>query len=1024
MILRINFVCQQMDKLLKNYWPLFCLIFLEIMLFATNYKLGTYFLGWDNLFPEMNFSENLRRSFFGIWQEYRGLGLLDGMSFAANIPHYAFLYLLSLFLPISLLRYSFIFLMHFLGGVGVYFLTRELIGNHPKVKWISLFGAIFYLLNIGTVQMFFVPYELFTVHFAFVPLLILLVIKYLKSGLKKYLLYFFVLSFLSSPQAHVPTIFIVYLIALSCVLLCHLIFSGKKGLVKIAMIVILTFAANSFWGLPYIYSTFANASTITNSKINQMSTEEIYLKNKAYGDFTNVALMKGFSFDFIDTLSSEGYMMQAWRTHTQQPIFIIFGFALFGLNLVGILNSIKNKEKRFYPFIVMFLFSFLMLADNIPILGSVSSLSRNYIPYFDQLFRFTFTKFAILYAFVSAIFIGFGVVVLIDLASKVKHLDKVLWLFLFLVLGYYSLPSWEGNFLYQKQRLEIPKEYFSLVDFLKNQDKNSRVALIPQTSLWGWTYTKWGYQGSGFIWYGIPQATLDGAFYPWSRNNENYYWELTQAFFQKDKNLFYSVLDKYQIKWLVVDENLRSPLSKNSDYKKQIQEVIEKSDKINLEEKFGDIRVYRVNLSQKIQNFTFINPRLPTVAPSYQWGSIDQGYIENGNYISLENGKSDLYYPFRTLFTGRVQNELEFKITDNGEYFSFKTQIPKEAVEGKLIIPALKEGGFSNKPPEIFLDDELVQFDVSENSPTEVLLSYIKNGVLEVKVPKAMEYTNLEPAALNLAPKICNAFNSGVYQHERITEGGEEILKMTSIGSDNCLSLSVPNLVQKNGYLVKIKSQHIEGKSLLFALINQTSNRADLEINLPKNNIPQDSYFIVPPMELGGVGYTFYFDNVSYGSLKTVNNLGRIIINPIPYQFLTSLKVTTRPINHYPSNINITTDHPNPSLYDITVDEKQLEKFGNAAILVLSQSFDSGWKAYNVKDKGVWNSFFPFIFGQELKQHILVNNWENGWVINNAQIVIVYLPQYLEYLGFLIVFATFLWFAFWYLLNIYRHKRI
>ena len=67
--------------------PLAVIVLLEVLLFFTNVQKGTYFLGWDNLFPEMNFRENIHRSMFSVWQQYRGLGVVDGMSYAANLPH-------------------------------------------------------------------------------------------------------------------------------------------------------------------------------------------------------------------------------------------------------------------------------------------------------------------------------------------------------------------------------------------------------------------------------------------------------------------------------------------------------------------------------------------------------------------------------------------------------------------------------------------------------------------------------------------------------------------------------------------------------------------------------------------------------------------------------------------------------------------------------------------------------------------------------------------------------------------------
>lgn len=63
------------------------------------------------------------------------------------------------------------------------------------------------------------------------------------------------------------------------------------------------------------------------------------------------------------------------------------------------------------------------------------------------------------------------------------------------------------------------------------------------------------------------------------------------------------------------------------------------------------------------------------------------------------------------------------------------------------------------------------------------------------------------------------------------------------------------------------------------------------------------------------------------------------------------------------------------------------------------QGYNDGWKAY--------------IDGKELKDHVLVNNWANGWIIPKdflngdiPNIKFFYQPQYFEYVGFgLLIFA-------------------
>jgi hypothetical protein len=79
----------------------------------------------------------------------------------------------------------------------------------------------------------------------------------------------------------------------------------------------------------------------------------------------------------------------------------------------------------------------------------------------------------------------------------------------------------------------------------------------------------------------------------------------------------------------------------------------------------------------------------------------------------------------------------------------------------------------------------------------------------------------------------------------------------------------------------------------------------------------------------------------------------------------------------------------------------------NDATLVLSQSFDNGWIALGP------TKTFPFI--KPIGNHVLVNNWENGWQLSSKQttntqltIILFYWPQILEWIGFVILPIPFL----------------
>lgn len=960
-------------SLKKIFFSPFLILFIfELLLFITNFVPGTYFLGWDNLFPEMNFGISFQRSVTSIWQEYRGLGLLDGMSFAANLPHLLALNIFSFFLPKYLLRYFFVFLMHFLGGVGMYLLLFELFNRQENKKLLFLFGGLFYQLNLITVQMFFTVYEVFAVHFAFLPLLLYFTVKFLRIGLKKDLIWLGIFSFWAIPQAHVPTLFIVYLIALFSFLGVHVFKTKKAGLKRLMAVLLLTFFINVFWGLPYLYSAFNNSKIIANSKINLMSTGDIYLKNKAYGDFKNIILMKGFSFDFVDIQSNgvNGYMLQKWQEHTQNPLFIGGSFLFFGLSLIGLIKIVIKKESQFYPLVFLFFFSFFMLGNNIPGVKLVSTFLSSYIPYFSQIFRFTFTKFSILYVFSFSILLVFGLSAVLDKIIKVKYLVLTVIFGSFFLLGYNAFPSYKGNFFYENLRVEVPDDYFEMVKYFKTQNKSTRIGILPQSSFYGWTYTKWGYRGSGFIWYGLPQSTLDGAFYPWSRENENYYWEITHSLYSKNKSLAGKVMEKYQVNWLILDENAISLESDKALFLDETKTLLEESN-FELVKTFGKIKIYKINLETPVKNFVYLTEDLPVIN-GYEWGNYDRGYEESGDYIS--NSEIDTYYPFRSLFTGRKIGELDIKIEDQGDKIIFKAQLPGGLEDYLIQLPLDYEG------------KELVEIDTATLDSQDFIPIIDSDGkTFSVSFPKVtgLLSAEIDPSKQNLQAMNCNQFNQG--QVGLKNKQGSVELQATD--ASNCgARFYLPNLSHNFAYLISTEAKNIEGKSLLFWLENLTNRKADLEVYLDQNG---KNYLIQPPMASDGLGYTLHFDNISIGSQKSINELGKIKVDLIPYQFLTKIKlIKNNPASESKKAISakIEIEHPNPALYKVRI----VGEINSKTTLVLSQAFHKGWLAIDLTNKKI------------IASHFLVNNWENGWGIENStqEIILFFWPQLLEYLGF------------------------
>jgi hypothetical protein len=123
-------------------------------------------------------------------------------------------------------------------------------------------------------------------------------------------------------------------------------------------------------------------------------------------------------------------------------------------------------------------------------------------------------------------------------------------IFALIIVGaifFYSLPSFASNFINADMRVQIPQQYFQLFDYLNTQPEDLRVANLPINSPYGWVYYNWGYQGAGFLYFGIKQPLLDRDFDRWSPYNESYYREMSYAIYKNDQNLLKNVINKYQI---------------------------------------------------------------------------------------------------------------------------------------------------------------------------------------------------------------------------------------------------------------------------------------------------------------------------------------------------------------------------------------------------------------------------------------------------------------------------------------------
>jgi len=605
---------RRIPKFLRRSWPILTLITLTILIAFLNYEPGTFLLGWDNLSSELGPAINLKRALFSVWQEYQSLGLLGGMAHAADLPRVFLIYLFSLLpgLPFSSIRYLFIFLPLILGPLGVYlFLSQRLFKTHldsRTVQYASFLGGLFYLLNLATLQTFFTPFESFTYFYGAFPWLLFFVTGYLETPSWRSLIAIFIVSFISSPAFYVETLFVVFCLSLIPIF-SEVFFSPKKkinSLKKISQSILSVLIPSLFWLLPVVFFVFTNAHVGEQAKINLISSPETYFRNLQFGNLLDIALLKGYFFNFVD-LSELGrfdYLLSVWRSHLTIPVITPIGYLLFVFVLVGLYYSITKKFFWTKSLIgILLICLFFLLGGGL--------LINSGLPLVGELFRSPFTKFSTPLSFTFACFFAIGTVFVLDLFTYLhSRLTYPLTLFsVAFTLIIFMSPVFSGHLFSANMRLILPSEYLDLFNYLKSQDPSTRIANFPQYTFWGWNYYSWGYRGSGFLWYGIHQPILDRAFDVWEKKSETYYEEVSTALYSDNQTEFETLVDKYSISWILLDKQVISPNLKTDLGNVTLEKFLTSSSKFSLSKNFNDkIFLYQVALDPKPQNFLSISP--------------------------------------------------------------------------------------------------------------------------------------------------------------------------------------------------------------------------------------------------------------------------------------------------------------------------------------------------------------------------------------------------------------------------------
>lgn len=874
----------------ERMFPLLILLICGVLAWK-NYDTGTYLLGWDSLHSEFNFKDAFYRAFFGVWREDQGLGTVAIHSHMADLPRIIFAWVASFFVPDNLIRYSYVFLCMFLGSLGIYYFLKYILGQEKKdwnARIASFLGSVYYLLNLGTLQHFYVPFEMFTVQFAFLPWLFLYLIKYLKGDGKNSLLIFGLLTLLSTPMAYAATLFYAYLMGLAIFMCGYVLFSDQKvqSLKRSIVAVSVVFLINLFWLLPNIYSVATQSSVVSSSRINTLFSPEAFLRNRNYGEVSDILVYKSFlfgwnAFDF--ELNGYSSLMKPWIDHLLEDVKITYiGYLCSAIYMLGLLLSLVKRNKIGVSLFGVTLLSLFFLFNENSITTNLFRYLYDNYGIFREGFRMPFTKFSLLFIFSTSFYFSYLLFELFKFLNK--HIfGRAISIFIqsvmFAGIILYMLPAFQGNFIGSTVKTKLPSEYKDVFSWF-GSNSVGRVAVLPLNSLWGWENHDWRYEGSGFLSFGIKNPLLTRDFDRWSLYNETFYNEASFALYNNDKESFKKVLEKYQVRYLLLDESIINAggdkeLLRLTEIKSMVQEL-------GFSESFKSAFLTVFDTGILVNNISTV-PSYVSIDADLNYSKIDIAYQKYGNYVSSEKG---IGFPFVN-FDKRGPVKIKF---DN-EYLEFVNTKTKSFV--RLPISERKEESFNKE-----------------------------NGFAD---------------AFN-----CDLKKSGEVGREQLQTGR----KYTAInGGVSCDYFVFEDLKFDTSYTLHIKGQNLKGRSLKIYLYNWETKQVELEELLTEGEF--DEYYVIYPKSKdlsetknGLTGYTLNIETRSFGRIASENIVSKIEFIPFDINLLNNL--------YTESELNDDVLDSSLKINNIAKFGTAIYKVETAGegLLKLGQGYEQGWVSY------------------------------------------------------------------------------
>lgn len=526
---------------------------------VVNLKPNFYLLGWDNYSSYFFPKENIFRTFFSTWRDWRGLGVASD-SEVVDLFRQLFSFFLGLLLPLKYLDQLYYIFCLWVGSLGMYVFVARVLRQmrHGENQFVIDFGgatgAIFYLFNLNTLATFYFPIVTYVSRYALLPGLFMIIHSILHEkqvSAKFWILSWCFLLFFSGSFI-TATVFIATCMALGI----FIFFQGQWK--RIIPVLVLLFTVNAFWLLPFINYAKEKSSVIRLAP-NFIEANETQLnKPTSYYDINHQLLLYPNFFDtaYLNTQNQKTTffhpLRELWNEPMIQGVLWIFPILYIIGSIIIILQFRRSRVLLWIPLTIL-VFVFLSMKEYSP-LGWLYDFFNTRSPLFGVLFRFGDTKFHPYIAFAGSVASAVSVIAIGGLFKKLlKHVSIracIVGVFVLLVgpLSWSYRWYFQGNLVGFFAYTSFPTVYQDIAEIINKDDHFGRVLQLPYDANAYWRSYGWGAIGSSFFHYLINKPFIDKTFEPASMENAYVLSRISTSFAR-----FKDVIDQTEKKRLTVE---------------------------------------------------------------------------------------------------------------------------------------------------------------------------------------------------------------------------------------------------------------------------------------------------------------------------------------------------------------------------------------------------------------------------------------------------------------------------------------